>query len=160
VSGLKTEILGIKEEYQNDLVAALNGRIDDLTTLLATDSIIPTIATTPESTQLTEHLKDDLVWNIVTLKAELEKIKNDTIEIDKDGKLENLNAYLNALTNSLEEQLSTPTGTSNAVTAATAPTTVDEPVLTANTKLTDGFFVFEDTSTPLYTYRAPNMRNK
>jgi len=56
---LKTEILGIKEEYQNDLVAALNGRIDDLTSLLAADSITPAVATS-ESTQLTEHLQNDL----------------------------------------------------------------------------------------------------
>ena len=57
---LKTEIIGIKEEYQRDLVSALNGRIDDLTTLLAADSIAPPTAVTTESTQLTEHLKDDL----------------------------------------------------------------------------------------------------
>jgi hypothetical protein len=57
---LKTEILGIKEEYQNDLVSALNGRIDDLTTLLAADSVASTAAVTTESAQLTEHLKDDL----------------------------------------------------------------------------------------------------
>jgi len=56
---LKTEILGIKEEYQNDLVAALNGRIDDLTALLAADSITPAV-TTSESAQLTEHLQNDL----------------------------------------------------------------------------------------------------
>tara|TARA_Y100000310_G_scaffold282635_1_gene303996 strand:+ start:728 stop:1216 length:489 start_codon:yes stop_codon:yes gene_type:complete len=158
---LKTEILGIKEEYQNDLVSALNGRIDDLTALLAADSVIPTTAATPESTQLTDHLKDDLAWNIVTLKAELEKIKNDAVEIDKDEKLDNLNAYLNALTNSLEAQLSKPTEVPNIVTApAEMPTAADEPVLAATAKLTDGFFVFEDTSTPLYTYRVPNMRNK
>jgi len=68
---------------------------------------------------------------------------------------------LNALTNSLEAQLSTPAEAPNTVTTTVeTPTAVDEPVLTASTKLTDGFFVFEDTSTPLYTYRAPNMRNK
>ena len=156
---LKTEILGIKEEYQNDLVSALNGRIDDLTTLLAADSVASTAAVTTESAQLTEHLKDDLAWNIVTLKAELEKIKNDATEIDKDEKLDNLNAYLNALTNSLEAQVSTTTE-QPAVTQTTATTPASSPTLATNNKLTDGFFVFEDSSNPLYTYRAPNMRNK
>jgi hypothetical protein len=114
---------------------------------------------TTESAQLTEHLKDDLAWNIVTLKAELEKIKNDAAEIDKDEKLDNLNAYLNALTNSLEAQVSTTTE-QPAVTQTTAATPASAPTLATNNKLTDGFFVFEDSSNPLYTYRAPNMRNK
>lgn len=60
IDTLKVEILGIKEEYQQDLVAALNSRIDDLTALLAAT---PSSTTSPELTpppELASYLQTDL----------------------------------------------------------------------------------------------------
>ena len=165
IDTLKGEINNVKEEYQKDLVGALNNRVDHLTALLSEKSISQTPIENHSSAkdvsnyaELLEYLKNDLAWNIVNLKSEVEKLKDGELEIDKENKLDNLNSYLNALTNSLEAHLASTS--IPAIVPQTPSATQGEPSIapTSNT-LTDGFFIFEDNSTPLYTYRAPSRKH-
>ena len=86
------------------------------------------------------------------MKSELEKLKNGT-ETDKSAKVDELSKYLETLTNSLAEKVGTTTKSSTTPTIPSTPTV-------ANGKLTDGYFVFNDESSPLYTFQTSSSKAK
>lgn len=83
------------------------------------------------------------------MKSELEKLKDGT-ETDKAAKVDELSKYLETLTNSLADKVSTPTPT----------VTSSESSTTSSGKLTDGYFVFNDDSAPLYSFQNSSSKAK
>jgi hypothetical protein len=83
------------------------------------------------------------------MKSELEKLKDGT-ETDKDAKVDELSKYLQTLTDSLATKINTTEIPSTSAVFST-PTT-------SNGKLTDGYFVFNDESAPLYTFQSSSTK--
>jgi len=155
---LKQELVDLRSEVTSDLVGSLNNQIDSLTTLIGNNLAQGT--TTTGGTQeiivqdsatkdLLKYLKDDLVWNIVNMKSELEKLKDGT-ETDKDAKVDELSKYLETLISSLAAKVDTTSIPSTPISPST-PTT-------SNGKLTDGYFVFNDESAPLCTFQSSSTK--
>ena len=84
------------------------------------------------------------------MKSELEKLKDGT-ETDKAAKVDELSKYLETLTASLADKVKT-TPTTTTTTETTATTTPG--------KLTDGYFVFDDSSPPLYSFQSSSTKAK
>ena len=159
---LKKELGDLRNEVKGDLVGSLNNQIDSLTTLIGNNIAQGTAA--PGSTEvvvqdagtkdLLKYLKDDLVWNIVNMKSEIEKLKDGT-ETDKAAKVDELSKYLDTLTASLADKVNT-TPAKSTPTSTQVPT----PAKTSTGKLTDGFFVFDDSSAPLYSFQSSSQKAK
>jgi hypothetical protein len=87
------------------------------------------------------------------MKSELEKLKDGT-ETDKNAKVDELSKYLETLTSSLAAKVNTTTAVASSTPSAPSTPTV------SNGKLTDGFFVFNDESSPLYTFQNSSAKAK
>lgn len=88
------------------------------------------------------------------MKSEIEKLKDGT-ETDKAAKVDELSKYLDTLTSSLAAKVNTtPTK------VATIPTQTSTPSTTSTGKLTDGYFVFDDSSAPLYSFQSSSQKAK
>jgi hypothetical protein len=88
------------------------------------------------------------------MKSEIEKLKDGT-ETDKAAKVDELSKYLDTLTSSLAAKVNTtPTKT------VPTSTQVSTPGTTSTGKLTDGFFVFDDSSAPLYSFQSSSQKAK
>ena len=158
ITTLKQELSDLRNEVKGDLVGSLNHQIDSLTTLIGNNIAQ---GTTTNGTQVTvqdsntqdllKYLKDDLVWNIVNMKSEIEKLKDGT-ETDKEAKVDELSKYLDTLTNSLADKVSNPT--------TTTATTADTNSTTSSGKLTDGYFIYSDDSAPLYAFQNSSSKAK
>lgn len=84
------------------------------------------------------------------MKSEIEKLKDGT-ETDKAAKVDELSKYLETLTSSLADKVSaTPTPTTATISTNT----------TSSGKLTDGYFVFSDDSSPLYSFQTSSSKAK
>ena len=74
---------------------------------------------------------------------------------DKAAKVDELSKYLDALTNSLAAKVNT-----TPIRTAPTSTQVSTPGTTSTGKLTDGFFVYDDSSAPLYSFQSSSQKAK